>query len=252
MEEEERMEKIIARLEKRFPLKLEARSRDPFSLLIATILSQNTNDRNSHRAFERLKENFPITPEALASLQPERLKPAIEVAGLSNIRSRRIVEVSKAVVEKFGGDLKAILSLPLEEARSRLMSIDGVGPKTADVVMLFAGNRRVMPVDTNIFRVVDQVGFAKGRNYERTRLALERLIPPEKLHRMHLLLIRLGREICKPRRPLCPICPINDLCDYGSGRLGKDGCLEKRGDESLRGIPRGRREEAIWLSRQDG
>jgi endonuclease-3 len=224
MEEEERAVGIVVGLEERFPAVVEGRSQDPFSVLIATILSQNTNDRNSHRAFQRLREEFPITPEALAAVEPERLKPVIEVAGLANIRSRRIVEVSKAVLEQFGGDLNSILSLPLEEARKRLMSVDGIGPKTADVVLLFAGNRRVMPVDTNIFRVVDRIGLAKGRNYERTRLTLERLIQPERLLRMHLLLIRLGREICKPRRPLCPVCPINEFCDYGLKQLGK--CLE--------------------------
>jgi len=177
MEEAERAREIVAGLEERFPMELERRSRDPFSVLIATVLSQNTNDRNSHRAFQRLREEFPIAPEALAAVEPERLKLAIEVAGLVNIRSRRIVEVSKAVLEQFGGDLNATISLPLEEARKRLMSIDGIGPKTADVVLLFAGKREVMPVDTNIFRVVDRMGFAKGRNYERTRLTLERLIP---------------------------------------------------------------------------
>jgi endonuclease-3 len=222
MKDEGRAKEIISRLEERFPAEPERRSRDPFSVLIATILSQNTNDRNSRRAFERLSKEFPITAKALAELQPERLKPTIEVAGLSNIRSRRIVEVSKAIVEQFGGDLDAALSLPFEEARKRLMSIDGIGPKTADVVLLFAGNRRVMPVDTNIFRVVGRVGFARGRNYERTRLALERLIPQEKLHRMHLLLIRLGREICKPRRPFCSVCPISDVCDYGLEQLRKE------------------------------
>ena len=221
MKDEERAREIITRLEQRFPKEPERKNRDPFSILIATILSQNTNDRNSRRAFERLEEKFPITPEGLAELQPEKLKPAIEVAGLANIRSRRIVEVSRVVVEQFGGDLNPVLLLPLEEARRKLMSIDGVGPKTADVVLLFAGNRNVMPIDTNIFRVVDRVSFAKGRNYEQTRLTLERLIPREKLLRMHLLLIRLGREMCKPRRPLCPVCPINDLCDYSLKQLGK-------------------------------
>ena len=215
MDEEERAREIIARLERRFPTELERGNRDPFTTLVATILSQNTNDRNSHRAFKRLSETFLITPRGLAELEPERLKPVIEVAGLANIRSRRIVEVSKTVLEQFGGDLNPVLALPLEEARKNLMSIPGIGPKTADVVLLFAGNRNVMPVDTNIFRVVDRIGFAKGRNYERTRLTLERLIPTEKLLRMHILLIRLGREICKPRRPLCQTCPINGLCDYG-------------------------------------
>jgi len=216
-----RFDLLVTRLEQRFTIELGRSDQDPFVLLIATILSQNTNDRNSHRAFQKLEESFLITPENLAAVEPEKLKPSIEVAGLSNIRSRRIVEVSKAVLEKFGGNLNPLFSLPLDEARKSLMSIKGVGPKTADVVLLFAGNRDVMPVDTNIFRVVDRVGLVKGRNYERTRNALEQLTPGGKVKVMHVLLIKLGREICRPRRPLCNICPINDLCEHGSRLLGK-------------------------------
>ena len=222
MKDEERAKEIVSRLEHRFPNVPERRSREAFGVLIQTILSQNTNDHNSHKAFERLRDEFPIKPEALAQVPPEKLKPAIEIAGLSNIRSHRIVEVSRAVLEQFGGDLSPVLSLPIEEARKKLMSIGGggIGPKTADVVLLFAGNRKVMPVDTNIFRVTDRICFAKGRNYERTRLAWERLVPSDKLYSMHLLLIRLGREICRPGVPLCEACPISDLCEYGATRLG--------------------------------
>lgn len=117
-------------------------------------------------------------------------------------------------MEKFGGDLSQVLALPLEEARETLMSINGIGPKTADVVLSFAGKKTVIPVDTNIFRVTDRIGLAKGRNYERTRRALEEDVPPEKMQEIHLLLIQLGREICKPRKPKCSVCPINDFCDY--------------------------------------
>ncbi len=216
-----RFDLLLARLEQRFNMELERSDQDPFVLLIATILSQNTNDRNSHRAFQKLEESFVITPENLAAVEPKKLKPSIQVAGLSNIKSHRIVEVSKTVLEKFGGNLNPLFSLPLEEARNSLMSIEGVGPKTADVVLLFAGNRDVMPVDTNIFRVVDRVGLVKGRNYEHTRKALEQLTPSGKIKVMHVLLIRLGREICKPLRPLCQICPINDLCEHDSRLIGK-------------------------------
>jgi len=190
--------------------------------LIATILSQNTNDRNSHRAFARLRESFEITPQNLSKARPEMLRPSIEVAGLSRVRSRRIVEVSREVMTRFQGDLARVFLLPLNEARGRLMEIKGIGPKTADVLLSFSGGFEVMPVDTNIFRVVERLGFACGRNYERTRLVLERLIPSSKLRRMHLVLITLGRNVCKPQRPLCSICPVTSLCEYVSESRSND------------------------------
>ena len=94
------------------------------------------------------------------------------------------------------------------------MELKGVGPKTADILLAFRGNRPVMPVDTNIFRVAERLGLVEGRNYERTKAALEAVIPEEKMGEMHFTLIKLGREVCKPRRPLCPICPVRKLCCY--------------------------------------
>jgi len=222
LDERERMAGIVARLEESFPLSETVHDDDPFSTLIATILSQNTNDRNSHRAFARLRERFEITPQNLSKARPEMLIPSIEVAGLSRVKSRRIVEVSREVMTRFQGDLAQVFMLPLNEARGRLMEIKGIGPKTADVLLSFSGGFEVMPVDTNIFRVAERLGFASGRNYERTRLALERLIPSSKLRRMHLVLITLGRKVCKPRRPICSLCPVTSLCAYMSAGRQND------------------------------
>jgi endonuclease III len=102
----------------------------------------------------------------------------------------------------------------MDEARQELMDLKGVGPKTADILLAFKGNRPIMPVDTNIFRVSGRIGLVEGRNYERTRAALEEVIPEKKLGEMHFALIKLGQDICKPRRPLCPLCPITSLCTY--------------------------------------
>ncbi len=215
MEDEVRMREIVQRLEETFPPVHHYWLDDPFQVLVATVLSQNTSDRNSHRAFAQLRERFNVTPQALAQLKPQDIKPAIEIAGLSDIRSRRIIKISEEVLKRFDGDLCKVFRLPLDEARGTLMEMEGVGPKTADVLLCFVGGFPVMPVDTNIFRVVNRLCFAKGRNYERTRRTLERLIPPEKLLEMHFHLLRLGREICKPRNPLCQTCPVNRLCEYG-------------------------------------
>lgn len=213
-ERRRRMMDIIQRLEERFPIRHHHPIREAFPLLIATLLSQNTTDKNSLQAFQNLRSHYDVTPHVLARLQPSDLKPHIEIAGLYEVRSRRIIALSKTVIERFEGDLDIILRRPMDEARQELMDLKGVGPKTADILLAFKGNRSIMPVDTNIFRVSGRIGLVEGRNYERTRAALEEVIPEKKLGEMHFALIKLGRDICKPRRPLCPLCPITSLCTY--------------------------------------
>ncbi len=232
MDDRARMREIVGLLEQRFELPQNLRFSDPFQTLIATVLSQNTSDRNSHRAFNNLRERFDVTPQALARLRPKDIKPAIEVAGMSEVRSQRIIHIAEEVLRRFDGDLSRVFIFPLDEARRALMEIEGVGPKTADVLLSFVGGFNVMPVDTNIFRVAERLGLAKGRNYERTRGALERLISPEKLLPMHFRLIRLGREICKPRNPRCPDCPVNHFCEYGLKRLENQEKQEKQQEET--------------------
>jgi len=107
-----------------------------------------------------------------------------------------------------------VIKLPLLKARQTLLSLDGVGPKTADILLNFMGGRAIMSIDTNIFRVINRLNFVKGRTYEKTRLILEKLIPSEKLKDMHLLLIEFGKIICKPRNPLCSTCPLDTICTY--------------------------------------
>lgn len=208
------MGEIINRLEKKFQIQHPNWISDAFSLLIATILSQNTNNKNSSRAFQALQRRFEIKPEVLAELKPEEIKPFIKYAGLYEVRSKRIVAISKTILQRFNGDLTNVLKLPLQDARHILMSLEGVGPKTADILLNFLGGRDVMPIDTNIFRVANRLGLVEGRDYERTRAVLERLIPDRKFQETHFLLIKFGREICKPRKPLCTICPIIAFCDY--------------------------------------
>lgn len=213
-EKRRRMAEVIQRLEEQYPIQHHHPIKACFPLLIATILSQNTSDKNSSKAFQNLKSKYDVRPQVLANLKPDEIKPHIEVAGLYEIRSRRIINVAKAVLEQFKGNLDNVLRLPTEEARNELLQLKGIGPKTADILLAFRGKRPIMPVDTNIFRVSERIGLVRGRNYERTRAALEELIPEHKMGEMHFTLIRHGREICKPRRPRCPICPINTLCGY--------------------------------------
>lgn len=210
---EDRVGEMSKRLLTSLPTESWHRTQDSFQALIAVILSQNTSSANSFRAYNMLEEKHEVKPEVLAQLDPEEIKPLIRIAGLHERRSHRIVSVSNEVLRRYNGNLERVLSLPLDEARRELMSIKGVGPKTADVVLASKAGKPVLPIDTNIFRILNRTGLIKGRKYEEARSVLESGVPPEKRWAVHLSLIRLGREICKPRGPLHSICPIEDLCD---------------------------------------
>ena len=214
MNTKDRAAQILHDLQNTFSLpKWTASSKKPFTTLIRTVLSQATADRNTNRAFRRLSEKFSITPKALAKANVQEIKEAIRVAGLYGNKSRVIKNLSHTILEQFKGSLDFIYSLPLAEARSELMSLPGVGSKTADVVLLFCAERPVIPVDTHIKRVSKRLGLTpQNSKYEEIRGALQSLYRPQDYLPVHLLLISLGRTYCKARKPLCKPCPVNALC----------------------------------------
>ncbi|MGW8289498.1 MAG: endonuclease III domain-containing protein, partial [Candidatus Bathyarchaeia archaeon] len=134
--------------------------RDPFEMLIVTIISQNTADRNTARAFKRLSNKFEIKPEVLANAEISSIEDALKTAGLYRSKSKTIKQVSKIILEEFHGSMQPILALPLEEARKTFIQMPGVGPKTADVVLLFSRGQPTIPVDTHVKRVSKRLGFA--------------------------------------------------------------------------------------------
>jgi endonuclease-3 len=186
---------------------------DPFETLVVTIISQNTADTNTERAFEALSKIFEITPQTLANAETSKVEACLHVAGLYKSKAKTIRAVSKIVIEKFNGSLAPVLSLPLDEARKALMALPGVGPKTADVVLLFSANQPTIPVDTHVNRVSKRLGLAPADgNYETVRLSLQSFFEPKDFLTVHLLLIAHGRKTCKAGRPRCHECPVYDYC----------------------------------------
>jgi endonuclease-3 len=186
---------------------------DPFETLIVTVISQNTADRNTARAFERLSNRFEIKPEVLANAETSSIEDALKTAGLYRNKAKTIKQVSTIILEKFHGSVQPILALPLEEARKPLIQMPGVGPKTADVVMLFSAKQPTIPVDTHVNRVSKRLGFAPANgDYETVRKSLQSLYEQRDYLAVHLLLIAHGRRYCKARRPLCRQCPVNMHC----------------------------------------
>jgi len=214
MDEKERANKILKILKENYQLpEWMSSRRDPFQTLIRTVLSQATNDRNRDRAYKNLSEKFEIAPKALAAADVKEIEAAIRVGGLYRNKSRKIKELSKVVLERYNGSLDFVYSQPLEKTRSMFMSIPGVGPKTADVVLLFSAGKPTVPVDTHVNRVSKRLGLAPPKSdYEETRGALESLYSPTDYLAIHLLLISLGRTYCRARNPRHKPCPVNSLC----------------------------------------
>ena len=186
---------------------------DPFKNLVIGVLSQNTSDRISTKAYTGLVNRFNITPHELARADEKEIREAIKPGGLYNVKAKRIKNLADAILEKHGGDLSKILELPRKDALRNLLELPGIGRKTADVCLAYCARRHIIPVDTNIDRVAKRLGIAPLKaTYEDVQESLELIIPPADRVRGHELLIRLGRDYCKARKPLCNICPVVAIC----------------------------------------
>jgi endonuclease-3 len=188
--------------------------------LVSTILSQNTNDVNRDRAFNALRAKFK-TWEEVRDADTEDVISAIRPAGLANQKGPRMQQVLNAITAERGSlDLSFLAQMPVEEARRWLTKFNGVGPKTAAIVLCFSLNIPAFPVDTHVYRVTGRIGLRPEKmTVEQAHPYLESIFPPETYYAAHLNLIRLGREICNARKPLCMNCPIVALCDYKDKNL---------------------------------
>ena len=189
--------------------------------LVSTILSQNTNDINRDRGFNALRARF-ATWEEVRDAQTLDVVNAIRPAGLANQKGPRIQKVLSSITEERGKlDLSFLAELSVDEAKAWLTRFNGVGPKTAAIVLCFSLNKPAFPVDTHIYRVTGRIGLRPEKmTVEQAHPYLESLFPPATYYAAHLNIIRLGREICQARRPRCEVCPIIKLCDYGKSVSG--------------------------------
>lgn len=188
--------------------------------LVSTILSQNTNDVNRDKAFDALRAKFP-TWEQVRDAPAEAVMDAIRVAGLANQKGPRMQQVLREITAERGSlDLSFLADWEVEEARNWLTKFNGVGPKTAAIVLCFSLGKPAFPVDTHVYRVSGRIGLRPEKmSVEQAHPHLESLFPPETYYAAHLNIIRLGREICQARKPDCPACPIRHLCNFGRALL---------------------------------
>lgn len=186
----------------------------PFDVLINTILSQNTTDRNSSIAFENLFKVY-STPEQLANAPEDKIAELIKYGGLNKVKAKRIKEISRLILEEYGGNIDFVCEIDPDVARKEMLSIEGVGPKTADCVLLFSCKQDVIPVDTHVFRITKRLGIVpQGANHEEVHRILMENVPTGQRGSVHVALIKFGRAICKAQNPQHDRCFLIDVCDY--------------------------------------
>jgi endonuclease-3 len=211
---------IVQNLENTFGEPNVRKKSDALSMLINIILSQATSDANSDRTFQNLKKRFTNWENVLAADESE-IADVIRLGGLANQKARVIKDLLRRIKEvRDTLSLRFIEKMSNEEARDFLQTFRGIGPKTVACTLLFASHKEVFPIDTHIFRILKRMGVLPEKIADaKAHRLLDELVPKGKFYSLHVNLIRLGRQICRPRQPLCEQCPLIEYCDYGSARI---------------------------------
>ena len=179
------------------------KKRDPFKILISTILSARTRDANTKMATEKLVAKY-NTPQLIADAKLEELEKLIQVSGFYKVKAARIKEVSKIIQEKYDSKIP--------KDYDELIRLPGVGAKTANCVLVYAFQIPAIPVDTHVHRIPNRLGWVKTKKPEDTEKALKNIIPKELWLRLNRLFVKFGQQICIPINPKHGICPIENIC----------------------------------------
>lgn len=205
--------KVIKLLEQEYGLCQWHPNSNPVDVLIETILSQNTSDTNSGRAFASLKARFDSW-EAVAFAPAERIAEAIKCGGLSQIKAIRIKQALQRIEKEQGHiTLDSLKSKTMIEAEDYLMRLPGVGHKTASCVLLFSLGRPSLPVDTHVFRVAKRLGLIDSKvTIDKAPGLLRKQVPPSTVYQFHVHMIEHGRRVCHARKPSCCRCVLKGIC----------------------------------------
>lgn len=183
---------------------------NPFRSLIATVLSHRTRDENTESASRRLLKQCP-TPHALAAADVAKIRSLIKEVGFWRVKAARVREIARILVNKFAGKVP--------DNYEDLLSLPGVGRKTAGCVLVFGFGRQALPVDTHVHRISNRLGLVRTKMPQQTEEALLKVFPPEGLAPVNGTLVEHGKAICKPLSPICSRCTVYDLCRrVGVGR----------------------------------
>jgi endonuclease-3 len=200
------VEEMFRRLSERLPEpQTELEYKNPYTLLVAVVLSAQATDTSVNKATEQLFRTVD-TPEKMLALGEAKLRGTIKTIGLFNTKAKNVIALSRLLVEQHGGQVP--------RRREELEALPGVGRKTANVVLNVAFGEATIAVDTHIFRVGNRTGLARGKTPLEVELKLEKVVPEQYRRHAHHWLILHGRYVCKARKPDCPLCVIRDLCAF--------------------------------------
>lgn len=204
MDLNERIDLVMESLQQQYDLRV-FEDGDPYRVLIRTILSQRTRDDNTDRASAQLFSKFHTMTE-IAQADPAELEPLIRPAGFYHVKARRIVEVSRKLLDEFKGqvpeDLDGLLKLP------------GVGRKTANCVLVYGFQKPAIPVDVHVHRISNRLGLVDTKNPEETEVELEKIVPRDYWIELNDLMVQFGQTICRPMSPKHQECPLQEICQY--------------------------------------
>lgn len=197
------IDELMRRLFELYPEGYTDGSRDPFFVLISTVMSHRTRDEVTYPAAVKLFKKF-STPEEIAEADVEEIEALIRDVGFYRVKAGRIKEISRILLEEYGGrvpdDMETLLKFP------------GVGRKTANCVLAHAFFQDALAVDTHVHRISNRMGLVRTKSPEETEVALKKVFPQRYWKHINLLLVKLGQNICRPISPRCEICSLNDIC----------------------------------------
>ncbi len=200
----ERIEKIMDELRILYNLRV-FEDKDPYRVLIRTILSQRTRDENTDQATAELFAEYP-SMEDVALAPQEKLEKLVKKAGFFRVKSKRIKEVSNILLEEYGG--------VVPDTMDQLLKLPGVGRKTANCVLVYAFEKPAIPVDTHVHRISNRIGLVNTKDPDATERELEKVVPKEFWIELNDLMVQFGQDICRPIGPKHEECPIAEICDY--------------------------------------
>ncbi|OAG27203.1 endonuclease III domain-containing protein [Thermodesulfatator autotrophicus] len=186
----------------------------PFEVCVGAILTQNTNWQNVERAIANLKERDLLYPQALYKTPVEDLANLIKPAGYFRIKAKRLKNFVEFLVEEYQGKLETLFSSGLKEAREKLLSVKGIGPETADSMLLYAGNLPIFVIDAYTRRILCRHGLAhEDMSYDDLQELFMKNLPEDVnlFNEYHALLVACGKNFCRPKNPLCEECPLKGV-----------------------------------------
>lgn len=190
----------------------------PFEVVVGAVLVQNTSWQNVEKAIGNLRNEDLLDPRRLYEVPLEELEGLIQPAGYYRVKARRLRNLLQFLVERYEGSLETMFSTSLSELREQLLSVSGIGPETADSILLYAGNLPTFVVDTYTHRVFARHGWIGfDADYDQIKDHLESGLAQDAalFNEYHALLVRVGKECCRKSKPLCNNCPLADLLPDG-------------------------------------